>query len=312
MADSVYLKDNLTGFVPKPIATDIIADVTRGSSILRLSTVQSMESDNKSFPVMVNGPGAYWVGEGERAKTALANWIFPEIVAKKLAVIVPITKEKVRDTTTVDIFGTLRTYIAEAFYRKIDAACIFGTDSPFAKSIYGVATSSGMAVQVGTNDDAKGTHIDLDVADVMALVEAKGLDVNAFIAGIGFKNTLRKLRDADGNQLFVPNVDQDTLYAHPVEFVRNGTWEDDKALCIGINRDYSIVGIRDNIEYTILTEATLQNTLDADGKPLSLAEQDMVGIKATMRLGFLPVKEEAFAMLVPKASSSTEPATTTP
>ena len=39
----------------------------------------------------------------------------------------------------------------------------------------------------------------------------------------------------------------------------------------------------------------------SDGKPLSLAENDMVAIKATMRLGFLPVKENAFAALKPKA-----------
>ena len=39
----------------------------------------------------------------------------------------------------------------------------------------------------------------------------------------------------------------------------------------------------------------------ADGKPLSLAENDMVAIKATMRLGFLRVKEGAFAALTPKA-----------
>ena len=49
------------------------------------------------------------------------------------------------------------------------------------------------------------------------------------------------------------------------------------------------------INYEILTEATLQGTLDSDGKPLSLAEQDMVAIKATMRLGFLVVKDDAFA-----------------
>ena len=38
----------------------------------------------------------------------------------------------------------------------------------------------------------------------------------------------------------------------------------------------------------------------ADGKPLSLPENDMVAIKATMRLGFLPIKDEAFAILTPK------------
>ena len=50
----------------------------------------------------------------------------------------------------------------------------------------------------------------------------------------------------------------------------------------------------------------------ADDKPLSLAENDMVAIKATMRLGFLPVKETAFAVLTPKATttSGTEATTT--
>ena len=298
MADTVYLKDQLSGFVPTPIAQDIIADVTRGSSVMRLSKVEMMESDNKKFPVMVNGPGAYWVGEGKRIQTGGANWIFPEIQAKKLAVIIPVTREKIEDAT-LDIFGVLRTYIAEAFYRKIDEACIFGKDSPFAKNIVDVATAGGMAVTEGTND-----KLDQDISDVMALVEAKGRDVNGFVAGISFKNRLRKLRDADGNQLYVQGVDQESLYARSVEFVRNGAWDDGKALCIGANWDYSIIGIRDQIEYVMLREATLQNTLDEDGKPLSLAEQDMVGIRATMRLGFLPVKEEAFALLVPAAAAA--------
>jgi hypothetical protein len=55
------------------------------------------------------------------------------------------------------------------------------------------------------------------------------------------------------------------------------------------------VGIRNGIEFEVLTEATLQGTLDADGKPISLAEQDMIAIKATMRLGFLVIKDDAFA-----------------
>ncbi len=70
-----YLKDELTGFVPKVQAQEIMKDVARGSSILRLSKVETMTSDNKKFPVMVDGPGAYWVGEGERIKTSGAQWI---------------------------------------------------------------------------------------------------------------------------------------------------------------------------------------------------------------------------------------------
>ena len=295
MADTTYLKDNLTGFVPTPTAAEIIKDVTRGSSVLRLSKVQPMESETLKIPVMVSGPGAYWVGETERIQTSTAQWIFPELAAKKIGVIVPVTKEKLKDTT-IDVFATVQPYIAEAFYKAIDAACLFGTNSPFAKNIYDVAKAAGAVVAEGTNE-----KLDLDISDVMALVETAGHDANGFAAGYDLKNSLRKLRDGNGNQLYVPGVDEETLYSQPIEFSRNGAWDKTKARAIAADWKYSIVGIRDQIQYEVLKEATLQSVTMGDNKPLSLAENDMVAIKATMRIGFLPVKEDAFAILAPKA-----------
>ncbi len=298
MADEKYLKDNLTGFVPTPIASDIIGEVTRGSSVMRLSQVQPMESDTKKFPVMAEGPGAYWVGETERIQTSVAKWIFPELVAKKIGVIIPVSKEKMEDTT-IDVFASLQPYIAEAFYKAIDAACLFGTNSPFAQSILGAATKTKQTITEGTNKT-----LDLDISDVMAQVEAQGMDVDGFVAGYDLKNSLRKLRDANGNQLYVEGVDGKSLYSLPIEFCRNGAWDAAKARAISGNWKYSLIGIRDQIQYQTLQEATLTTVTMADDKPLSLAENDMVAIKATMRLGFLPVKENAFAVLTPAASSS--------
>lgn len=295
MADTLYLKDNLKGFVPVETAAGIMKDVARGSSILRLSKVEQMNSDTKKFSVMTDGPGAYWVGETERIQTSVATWIFPEMVAKKLAVIIPTTKEKLNDTT-IDVFGEMRPAIAEAFYKAIDAAALFGTNSPFAKNVVGAATAAGNTIAAETNGEGK---LDLDVSDLMALIEAEGQDVDGFAAQYSVKNQLRKLRDTAGNALFVPGVDQDELYDNPIEFVRTGAWDADKAEVIAGNWDYSLVGIRDNIEYEILTEATLQSVTMADDKPLSLAENDMIAIKATMRLGYLPIKDEAFAVLTP-------------
>lgn len=295
MADTTFLKDNLTGFVPTERANEIIKDVVRGSSVLRLSKVEPMTSDKKQFAVMTEGAGAYWVGESERIQTSKATWIFPEMEAKKLAVIIPVTKEKINDTT-INVFTELKESIAEAFYKAIDAACLFGINSPFAKSIYGVANEIGNKIEVGTNE-----KLDLDISDVMALVEDGGEDVNGFIAHYGIKNSLRKLRDNNGNAIYVPGVDQNELYSNPIEFSRNGAFDKTKAELIAGNFNYSLVGIREGIEYEILKEATLQSVTMADGQPLSLAENDMVAIKATMRLGFLPIKDEAFALLVPKS-----------
>lgn len=282
-----YLKNELAGFVPTPQAADIIKMVTRGSSILRMSKVESMASDKKKFNVLVDGPGAYWVGEGERIQTSGAQWIHPEIEAKKLAVIIPVTKEKL-DDSTISVFEELKPEIAEAFYRAIDAACIFGTNSPFATNIMKAVTDNKMTVVDNAN-------IDIAMSDTMALIEENGYDPSGFIGRVGVKNALRKLRDANGAPAYVNGTTGTELYGQPIEFVRNGAWDNTKADIITGEWKYSIVGVRSGISYQILTEATLQGTLDSDGKPLSLAEQDMVAIKATMRLGYLVVKDDAFA-----------------
>lgn len=256
-----------------------------------------MTSDTKTFNVLTDGAGAYWVGEGERIKTSKATWIHPEMKAKKLAVIIPVTKEKL-DDTTIAVFKELEEVIGEAFYKAFDSAGLFGTNSPFAKNVLKSATDVGNVIQLGTNGDGK---IDLDVSDAMALVEDEDLDVTSFVARKGIKNTLRKLRDANGNQLYADGVNGGEFYNNPIEFAQKGVWDKTKAELIGGDfKKYSLVGIREGISYEILTEATLQETLDEDGKPISLAEQDLIAIKATMRLGYLPVKDEAFCVITPK------------
>lgn len=290
------LKDALQGFVPVEQATEIMKDVARGSSILRLSKVEQMDSDTKKIPVMAEGAGAYWVGETERIKTSKAKWIFPEMQAKKIAAIIPVSKEKLKDST-IDVFSELRESLAEGIYKAIDAACLFGTDSPFAKSIFQSAVDVDNIITDGTST------LDLDVSDVMAKVEEAGLDVNGFVAHNGVKNRLRKLRDANGNQLFVNGTDTKEFYNEPIEFSRNGAFDKTKAEVIAGDWSKSLVGIRDGIEYEILKEATLQGTVGADDKPLSLAEQDLIAIKVTMRLGFLPIKDDAFAVLTTKGTN---------
>ncbi|WP_250673533.1 phage major capsid protein [Paraclostridium ghonii] len=296
MADTKYLKDNLKGFVPVEVAPGIMDEIARGSSILQLSDVKPMKSDIMKFQVWADKPGAYWVGESERINTSKASWIFPEMKAKKIAVIIPVTREKMNDTT-IDVFGELKPQIAEAFYTSIDKACLFGTDSPFEKNILGVATSSGNVVTRGIKS------LDLDVSDLMGSVEDNNLDVNGFAGHYGLKRELRSLRDANGNQLAVMGMKENSLYENPLTFVRNGAFDKTQADLIAADWSKSIVGIREGIEFQVLTEATLQSVTMEDGKPLSLAESDMVAIKATMRLAFLPIKEEAFAVLKPKAST---------
>ncbi|CEN80994.1 phage major capsid protein [Paraclostridium sordellii] len=292
MADTNYLKDNLKGFVPVEVAPEIMDEIARGSSILQLSDVKPMKSDTMKFQVWADKPGAYWVGETERIKTTKASWIFPEMQAKKIAVIIPVTREKLNDTT-IDVFNELKPQIAEAFYTTIDKACLFGTDSPFTKNILGVATSSSNVV---TRDSQS---LDLDISDVMGKLEDKNYDPNGFVGHYGLKRQIRNLRDANGNQLAVLGMKENSLYDLPLSFVRNGAFNKENAEILCGDWSKSIVGIREGIEFEILKEATLQSVTMGDGKPLSLAENDMIAIKATMRIAYLPIKDDAFAVLKP-------------
>ena len=288
MADTNYLKDNLKGFVPTEVAAGIMDEIARGSSILQLSDIKQMKSDTMKFQVWADKPGAYWVGEGERINTSKASWIFPEMQAKKIAVIIPVTREKLNDTT-IDVFGELKPQIAEAFYTTIDKACLFGTD---------VFKSATDASNVITKD---AQSLDLDISDVMGKIEEKNLDPNGFAGHYGLKKELRNLRDSNGNQLAVIGMKENSLYDLPLTFVRNGAFDKTKAELLCADWSKSIVGIREGIEFEILKEATLQSVTMSDGKPLSLAENDMIAIKATMRLAYLPIKDDAFAVLKPNA-----------
>ena len=50
-----YLKDELSGFIPEEISSEIIKDVARGSSIIRLSKAEEMKTNEKKVPVMTSG-----------------------------------------------------------------------------------------------------------------------------------------------------------------------------------------------------------------------------------------------------------------
>lgn len=298
MPQNVVLKDQLQGFVPTDKATGIMGLVAKGSALIPQSTLEPMSAPTKEFTFWANTPSAYWVGEGKRIKTAVASFLNVKMEAHKIGVIIPTTKEKLNDTV-INIFEEMKKPTADAIYQKIDMAGMFGIDSPFKFNLFDNAVKNGMFIVDGTN-----ASLDLDVSDTMALVEEEGFEVNGFIGHTGIKNRLRKLRDGDGNQLYVNGVNTNELYNQPITFAKGkASFDREKAQLFAGDWSKSLIGIYQGLEYETLREATLQDTLWTDGKPLSLAEQDMIALKVTARIAFLPVSEKAFAVLATKGTT---------
>lgn len=66
--------------------------------------------------------------------------------------------------------------------------------------------------------------------------------------------------------------------------------------------DYLRYGIPFNINFKISEEAQLSTLTNEDGTPVNLYEQELVALRATMDIGFMVIKDEAFAKIQTKAA----------
>ena len=278
--------NSLEGLIPVELTTEIINKVQEGSAVMKLAKPVEMTTRVKEFPVRFTTAGTYWVNESEKIQVSEATWGKVELVAKKIGTIVPVTKEALNEGI-INVIEEIKEQIAEDIAVKFDNAALLGVGSPFTvgSSIF---EKAGKYQVTGNLSD--------DVSDTMALVEEAGLDVNAFISTRSMKNQLRKAKDEAGFYIFEDKRQGEPAQIHGVPTVFSKNLKKEKASLIAGDFNQVYVGILNGLNIEILTEATV------DG--INLAQQDMIGIKATMDLGFLVVNDKAFAALTPTPSSS--------
>ena len=298
--DNVLLQDAKTGEIPTETAELVLKEFLTSSVVTQLAKHEPMTKPVKEFTFLAEGPGAYWVGEGQRIQTSKATWLTAEMEAKKLGVIIPVSKEFLRYTVT-DFFNEIRPAIAEAFYTKFDQAALFGNDSPYAAgtSIWERIQASGNTIQKGSTD-----NLYLDLNGLLALVEDGDNDPDGFITTRRFRKDLRGAVDSNNLPIFNDARGGATAQALglPIGFADGKSWDYDKAHLITGDWDYARYGVLQGIEYAISEDATLTTIVDAEGNPINLFERDMFALRATMHVAFMTLKEDAFAALIPEAN----------
>lgn len=297
--DNVLLQDARTGAIPAEEGSLIMKEFTTNSVVAQLAKPEPMTKPVKKFNFLAEGPGAYWVDETERIQTSKAVWLEAKMEAKKLAVILPVSKEFLKYSVS-DFFAQMRPAIAEAFYTKFDQAALFGNESPYAAgvSIWENIETSGNKIELGTDKD--GLYGDLNAT--LALVEDGDNDPQGFATTRRFRKDLRGA--LDGNNLPIFNDARGGATAQalglPIGFVNGKSWDYEKAEMLTGDWDYARYGILQDIEYSVSEDATLTTIADAEGNPINLFERDMFALRATFHVGFMTLKEDAFAALTPK------------
>ena len=297
--DNALMMDARTGEIPTEQGTLILKDFMTNSVTAQLAQYEEMNAPRKEFTYLAEGPGAYWVGEGEKIETSKATWMTAEMEAKKLGVILPVTKEFLNYTVR-DFFNQMRPAIAEAFYTKFDQSVLFGNDSPYAAgvSIWENIQASGNTIELGS-----GANLYIDLNDLLALVEDGDNDPNGFTTTRRFRKDLRGAVDGQNMPIFNETTQgaPANLLGLPVGYVDGKAWDYDKAHLLTGDWQYARYGILQGIEYSVSEDATLTTIVDENGDPINLFERDMFALRATMHIGFMTLKEDAFAALVPPA-----------
>jgi HK97 family phage major capsid protein len=277
----------MAGLIPEPVSREIFQGVVESSAGLKAGRkLPNMTAKTQSVNVLDMLPMAYWVdGDTGFKQTSAMSWEKKKLYAEELAVIIPIP-EAVLDDSNYDIWGEVRPRIVEAMGRKIDEAVLFGTGKPstWRDSIVKTATDAGNVV---TETDKP--FLDIMGSDgVIAKAEESGYMPTGVMSAVKMRAKLRGLVDTAKRPLFMSSMQGSAQYALdgiPMTFPMNGAWNAEEALMIVGDFHQLVYSIRQDVTYKILTEATI---VDPTTKEVvySLAQQDMVALRAVMRLGW--------------------------
>jgi len=297
--DNVLLQDAVSGEIPTEQATLVLKEFMQNSAIAQLAQYEPMTKPKKKFTYLAEGPGAYWVSETERIQTSKAQWLTAEMETKKLGVILPVSKEFYRYTVP-QFFTEMKPAIAEAFNVAFDQAALFGVNSPYkaGTSVWERIQAAGNTVEINSLSSLYD-----ELNGVMGLIEDGDGDPNGFTTIKKFRQKLRGAKDANGDPIFNDARQGATSQALglPIGYADGKSWDQTKAHVLSGDWKYARYGILQNIEYKISEDATLTTITDETGEPFNLFERDMFALRATMHVGFMTLKDDAFAALTPVA-----------
>lgn len=275
------------GTVPDKHSELIIQTIIENSKVMQLGRYEEMEHPTKKFSVFVGGGGAYWINETQKIPTAKAEWKTVEMVAKKLAVIMPVSNEYLR-WGMARFFDYMKPYIAERFYKKFDEAVILGQNNPFAQSI---------ARSIATANTNLTGAIGYDkILEMQDKLYEKNMAANAFISTVQNRTALRgAVKNENGVSNALYDRSANTLDGLPVVDLNSDKMP--KGTLIAGDFNYLCYGIPQGMEYAISQDAQLSTLVNEDGTPVNLFEQDMSALRVIMHVGCLIVKDEAFSAL---------------
>jgi HK97 family phage major capsid protein len=295
--NNMISRTDAAALIPQEVSSEIIKNVAEKNPLMRMARrLPNMSAAQRRMPVMSALATAYFVsGDTSKKETTEVNWDNKYIDAEELAVIVPVP-EAVLDDAEFDIWGEVRPALEEAFDVAIFQAVTYGTNIPAswttnlgAAGLVAGATAASQVISLAAYTDMYEAILGetpAGVSGLLGLIEADGFMSTGHIAHVSMRRKLRNVRDADGQPIFLPSMQvrgQYDLDGAPCEFPLDGSVSATYLLQTG-QWNQLVYSIRQDITWKILDQAVIQD--GAGNIVYNLAQQDMVALRAVLRLGF--------------------------
>ena len=280
-----------SGLIPIQYASEIIESAVHQSMALNTFRRVTMPTGITHLPVLDVLPVAKWVtGEptdadtdgGQKAATQMA-WKGLVLTAEEIAAIVVIP-EAVLEDSSIDLWGEISPRLAEAIGIALDLAVFPGTDKP---ASWPTAIVPGAVAAGNTTTDATPDQATYNTA--FGQVEGDGYMVEAIYAKISEMSNFRGW-NANGVPIYLSDLRDDSrvdsVYGVRILYDRANVLGATTTAVLG-DPTQAILGVRRDIEFKFLSEATIDVSAALDGSALiHLAQQDSVALRVRARFAF--------------------------
>lgn len=277
--------------LPSEISEEILTKTRDESAIMRLGRRVRLPGRGLTIPVITADPTASWVAETAAKPVSNPGLTSKLMQAYKIAVIVPFSKEFLRDLRS--LYDELVLRLPGALGYTFDQTVIGAVAAPGANfDTFAAATAQSLVA--GQNYSAY---------DGLVAADADISDHGGLLSGIALapagRGLLLTAKDSTGRPLFVNSAAEGAIpmvLGVPTHMGR-GLYKagaaasgDDAAVpaIVGVAGDWSkaLYGDVNGVEISVSDQATLTTGTGNDAVTINLWQQNMVAVRAEIECGF--------------------------
>lgn len=260
--------------------------------------------NTRTIPALGSSVSINWTGEGARKKSSQPKFSLVTQTLKKLTGMCPLTEEILEDTA-LPLTPLIAELFAEAITAEEDAQFFAGDGTVWT----GILNNGSVTKVQQTSGGVTNITAD-DLLDLKNAVPASVRKAGKYYLHSTVLAYVQKLKGTDDHYIWKESPSESqpgTIWGRPYELVDSmpdatEVVNGDKYVIYGDLKKGCIYGDKGAIRVKLLEEATITDTDDETN--LNLAEQDMVAMRVSQRVGFVVAVPPAIAVLEAQATQT--------